>query len=115
MRTPGVHSFDPPGNDADWADVGRHYIAYTGRFFLEETGDSLGPMLVHEMRDSNLPRLLGDRQRRLCEIKDENDGRYLYLSVKEPIKFNGEDRVPLVKWKRLAVNREIREPSDKRS
>lgn len=38
LQTPGVASFDPPGTDADWADVGRKYIAYTGRFFLDEKG-----------------------------------------------------------------------------
>ena len=113
LQTPGVSKFDPPGTDSDWAEVGRHYVAYTGRFFLDEKGDSKGPILVHEMRNSNVQTLLGDRQRRLCEIKDESDGKYLYLSVSEPRKMDGEERIPLVRWRRLEVNRETREPGGK--
>jgi hypothetical protein len=101
--------------DADWSEVGRNYIAYTGHFWLDEKGDSHGPLLVHEMRNSNMPRLVGDRQRRLIEIKDESDGRYLILSTAEPIKFGTEDRVPLVKWRRLEDNQATREPGAKLS
>ena len=110
LQTPGVAKFEPPGTDKNWAEVGRCYIAYTGRFFLDEKGDSHGPLLVHEMRNSNLPRLTGDRQRRLCDIKDESDGRYLYLSTADPIKFGEEYRTPLVRWKRLEMNMKTREP-----
>ncbi|KAK3691246.1 hypothetical protein LTR37_018778 [Vermiconidia calcicola] len=87
------------------------YIAYTGHFYLDEEGDSHGPLLVHEMRNSNMSQLVGDRQRRLCEIKEESDGyQHLYLSVKEPIKMGGEDRIPLVHWRRLEDNQAAREP-----
>ena len=85
LQTPGAQGFEPPGTDSDWADLGRKYIAYTGRFWLDEEGDAEGPLLVHEMRNANWPRLSGDRQRRLCEIKDESEGRFLYLSVSQPI------------------------------
>jgi len=113
LQTPGVPDFTLPGQDGDWAKVGRNYVAYTGRFFLDEKGDDKGPLLVHEMRNSNLPRLVGDRQRRLCEIKDESEGRFLYLRVGEPIKFGGEDRLAVVRWRRLEDNQETREPSGK--
>ena len=113
LQTPGVAAFDPPGTDKDWAEVGKRYVAYTGRFFLDEKGDSKGPILVHEMRNSNLPRLVGDRQRRLCEIKDESDGKHLYLSVDKPMKMGGEDRIPYVRWKRMELNEETREPESR--
>lgn len=113
LQTPGVPKFEPPGTDTDWAEVGRRYVAYTGRFFLDEPGDAEGPILVHEMRNSNLPRLMGDRQRRLCEIRDEGDGRYLYLSVNTPIRMGGEQRIPYVRWKRLEGNLETSEPGSR--
>ena len=91
-------------------DKSTYISRYTGRFFLDEKGDSHGPVLIHEMRNSNLPRLVGDRQRRLCEIKDEHDGRYLYLTVSQPMKFGEEDRVPLVRWRRLGMNQETGDP-----
>lgn len=65
---------------------------------------------MHEMRNSNLPALVGDRQRRVCEIREERDGRYLYLSTDKPIHMGGEERIPQVRWKRLEVNRETKAP-----
>lgn len=111
LQTPGVPDFPLPGSESQWARVGKNYIAYTGRYFLDEAGDDQGIMLVHEMRNSNMPRLVGDRQRRLCEIKDEEGGRYLYLSVGETVKQGGEDRFVLVRWRRLEDNQETREPA----
>ncbi|PVH69708.1 hypothetical protein DL98DRAFT_661541 [Cadophora sp. DSE1049] len=111
LRRPGQPHFATgdgitSGTDSEWAEVGRNYVAYTGCFFLDETGGSEGePMLLHEMRYSNIPRLVGDVQRRLVEIKDESDGRYLYLGVKE-IFLGGEKRVVRVKWKRMEQNSE---------
>ena len=99
---------DPSKVSSD--SIGAAYVAYTGHFWLDEKGNSKGPLLVHEMRNSNTPRLVGDRQRRLCEIKDEEGGRFLYLSVADPIDMGGEQRVPLVRWRRLEENLAAREP-----
>ena len=111
LQTPGVPKFEPPGEDTDWAKVGRNYVAYTGRFFLDEEGDDKGPLLVHEMRNSSLPRLFGDRQRRLCKIKDEEGGRFLYLKPPGLLKFGDEERLAVVRWRRLEDNQEKREPA----
>lgn len=63
------------------------------------------------MRNSNMPRLVGDRQRRTIKIQDESDGRYLILSTTDPIKFGQDQRTPLVRWRRLEENLERREPA----
>ena len=97
--------------DADYAEMGKNYIAYTGHFWLDEDGDNHGPLLVHEMRNSNMPRLVGDRQRRLIQIKDEEGGKFLILSTADPIKFGDVERIPLVRWRRLEENKATREPS----
>lgn len=105
LLTPGQKSFNTSsGSDAEWAQVGKNYVAYTGRFFLDEAGDSQGPVLKHEMRSSNLPYLVGDIQRRLCKIVDESDGKYLVLSLGETMKVFGEDRMIRVRWRRLPDN-----------
>ncbi len=81
-----------------------------------------------------MPRLVGDRQRRLIKIQDESDGRYLILSTADPIKMGNDDRIrelvnsvfaccllivtlviALVRWKRLEDNQATREPSSKLS
>lgn len=112
QTSPSAFAFDPPGTDAEWAEVGRRYIAYTGRFWLDEKGDERGPVLVHEMRNSNLPRLVGDRQRRLCEIREEDGGRgrFLHLSTEGTVVVDGVERVPHLVWKSMEVNREARPP-----
>ncbi|KAK3052695.1 hypothetical protein LTR09_006177 [Extremus antarcticus] len=104
LQTPGLKQ------DASLADIGSHYIAYTGHFWLDESGDHHGPLLVHEMRNSNLPRIIGDRQRRLIQIKDEEGGRFLILSTADPIDMAGTMRIPLVRWRRLEENLATREP-----
>ncbi|KAK5169016.1 uncharacterized protein LTR77_006325 [Saxophila tyrrhenica] len=105
LQTPGLTK------GASWEDVGKNYIAYTGHFWLDEEGDSHGPLLVHHMRNSNLPYIVGDRQRRLVQIKDEEGGRFLILSTADPIKMGDVGRIPLVRWRRLEENRATREPA----
>lgn len=82
------------------------YIAYTGAFYFDEVGDEKGPVLYHQMRDSNLPTLVGDVQRRLMKITDEDDGRYLTLAPDGPMVIgpDGLDRVLVVRWRRLDDN-----------
>lgn len=105
LLTPGQKPFRD-GTDADWAKLGKSYIAYTGAFYLDETGDEKGPILSHQMRTANLPQLLGDTQRRLMKITDEKDGRWLTLAPDGTMKVapDGLDRTLVVRWKRLPDN-----------
>ena len=115
VQDPGQKSFGENrgvGTESDWAEVGRRYLAYTGEFYLDEKGDKEGrPILMHHMKCSSLPYLLGDTQRRVVEIVDESDERYLILSLDQPIHQNSEN--PLlarVKWKRLPNNHGSSQP-----
>jgi hypothetical protein len=93
------------GTDSEWATVGRNYVAYTGPYYLDESGDEQGrPILLHHMRTSNLPYLVGDTQRRIVKIVHEPDGKYLVLGLDEPMKVDGEDRIIRVRWRRLPDN-----------
>ena len=108
LLTPGQKSFHEDrygGSDTDWAKVGRNYVGYTGHFFLDETGDSQGrPVLMHHMRTSSYPYLLGDTQRRMVKITEESDGRYLILGLEAPTDVKSEQRVTVVRWRRLPDN-----------
>jgi hypothetical protein len=115
LRRPGQPNFGPGSDgvsvatDAEWAGVGKNYVAYTGRFFLDESGDEV--FLNHEMRYSNLPNLNGDVQRRLVTITDEADGRFLNLGVKGEMDIGGEKRIVKVKWKRMEQNDQTKPPA----
>jgi hypothetical protein len=90
------------GSDEEWAQVGRNYIAYTGRFYLNENGEE--PVLVHSMQVSNLPSLLGDRQRRLVSITDEEGGRFLNLAPDSATLAKMGCKSMKARWRRLPDN-----------
>jgi len=117
LLQPGQKSFGEDragGTDADWAAVGRNYVAYTGHFFLDEKGDAEGrPILKHHMRTSSLPYLIGDTQRRMVKITEESDGRYLNLGTENPMEMKGEKRVIVVRWRRLPNNSSATTPPAK--
>jgi hypothetical protein len=109
LLTPGQKPFGENeiggGTEAEWATVGKHYVAYTGKFYLDENGDEKGrPILMHNMQNANLPNLLGDTQRRIMKIVDESDGKYLVLSLDNPAMFHGTPRIIRVRWRRLPNN-----------
>jgi hypothetical protein len=93
-------------SDEEWAQIGKTYIAFTGAFFLDETGDEKGTILRHQMRTSNLPQLQGDMQRRLCKITNDEDGMYLTIAPTGPMKIgpDGLERILFVRWKKMPSN-----------
>ncbi|KIW00567.1 uncharacterized protein PV09_07921 [Verruconis gallopava] len=115
LLTPGQPKFDTAkGSEAEWARAGKNYVAYTGPFYLDEEGDDAGPLLLHHMRTSSLPYLVGDTQRRLVAIRDEPDGTYLVLSLKGTMKVAGQDRLIRVRWRRLPDNQATAPPNASR-
>lgn len=109
LLTPGQKPFGENefggGTEAEWAITGKHYVAYTGNFYLDESGDEKDrPILMHNMRCANLPYLLGDTQRRVMKIVDEPDGKYLILSLDNPAMLHGVPRMIRVRWRRLPDN-----------
>ncbi|KAK5089074.1 hypothetical protein LTR05_003298 [Lithohypha guttulata] len=97
-------------NEEDRSQIKRDYLAYTGQFYLDEAGDSKGPVLIHHMKVANRANMLGDTQRRLCKIVDEHNGQYLVLSLNGTTKAFGEDRIVRVRWRRLPENRATQPP-----
>jgi hypothetical protein len=63
------------------------------------------------MECANLPFLLGDTQRRLVEVVDESDGRYLLLGLDQPrIQKTEHARLARARWKRLPANQALSPP-----
>jgi hypothetical protein len=108
LLSPGQKPFNEDrsgGPEAEWATFGRRSVGYTGQFFLDEKGDEQRrPILMHHMRVSSSPSLLGDTQRRMVRITEESDGRYLNLGLESPIEMKGEKRVVVVRWRRMPNN-----------
>jgi hypothetical protein len=80
----------------EYAEAASTYIAYSGRFFVDESRRALS----HEMAVSLLPNWFGQRQTRLVELK----GEYLQLSTELPIHLNGEPHTATLLWRRAPFN-----------
>ena len=80
----------------EYAAAGSSYIAYSGRFFVDEAKGTLS----HEMAVSFFPNWLGQRQVRLVEL----DGEHLQLSTDGPQRFNGVLKTATLTWRRAQAN-----------
>jgi hypothetical protein len=81
MSIPGQVKFDiGTAKEADWAESGRRYFAYSGPFFVSE--EDGGVKLRHNMRICNRPDMVGDVQ--LRDWRFEEEGQLLILSSEEP-------------------------------
>jgi hypothetical protein len=93
LQRPGRGPFvsdDPFSATAvEYAAAGSSCIAYSGRFFVDEVGQSVS----HEMAVSFFPNWLGQRQRRKVKIV----GEFLQLTVDRP---NGESKIFTLTWRR---------------
>jgi Lipocalin-like domain len=76
----------------EYAAAGSTYVAYSGRFFVDEDKRSLS----HEMAVSFFPNWLGQRQVRLGEV----DGETLRLSADGSQRINGALKTATMTWRR---------------
>jgi hypothetical protein len=94
----------PPFADGDllratpeeYAAAGSSYIAYSGRFFVDEGKRSLS----HEMAVSFFPNWFGQRQVRLVQVTGER----LQLSTDGPQRVNGALKMATLTWRRAQPN-----------
>jgi len=94
----------PPFADGDilratpeeYAAAGSSYVAYSGRFFVDEGKKSLS----HEMAVSFFPNWLGQRQVRLVEVNRD----CLRLSTDGPQRVNGGLKTATLAWRRAQPN-----------
>lgn len=81
LRRPGQPSFEDDefngGSPEEWEETDRNYLAYTGPFYIDESGSE--PLLQHHMTPCSFPNWQGNTQRRLVKITEE-DGGHLSLS-----------------------------------
>jgi hypothetical protein len=67
-RTPFATEHPLRGTPEEYAGAGSSYIAYSGRYFVEEDTKSLS----HEMEVSLFPNWFGQRQMRLVQLNGEH-------------------------------------------
>jgi len=85
LRIPGQKKFTPgKAGDAEWAEAGRRYFAYSGPYYItEEPSGKL--TLKHGFQVCNLPGSVGDVEPRAWRF--EEDGKLLVLGSDEPTEF----------------------------
>src|SRR5258708_28567809 len=80
----------------EYAAAGRSYIAYSGRFFVDEAKRSLS----HEMAVSFFPNWVRPPQVRLVKVDRER----LQLSTDGPQRFKGALNTATIHWRRAQPN-----------
>jgi hypothetical protein len=80
----------------EYAAAGSSYVAYSGRFFVDEGKKSL----YHENAMSFFPNWLGQRQVRLADL----NGDHLQLSTDKPQRINGVLKTVTASWRRAKLN-----------
>jgi hypothetical protein len=100
LQRPDRHAFADDdvlrATSEEYAAAGSSYVAYSGRFYVDEAKRSLS----HEMAVSFFPNWLGQRQVRLVEV----DGKRLQLSTDGPQRFNGVLKTATLTWRRAQPN-----------
>jgi Lipocalin-like domain len=100
LQRPDRHAFADGdvlrATSEEYAAAGSSYVAYSGRFYVDEAKRSLS----HEMAVSFFPNWLGQRQVRLVEV----DGKRLQLSTDGPQRFNGVLKTATLTWRRAQPN-----------
>ena len=85
------------GTPADWESVGRNIVAYAGRFWVDETAQTV----IHEMADVFIPSAKGAHARRKVVFSEE--GTKMVLSVEKTTIGGVESRIE-VNWVRVPGN-----------
>ena len=80
----------------EYAAAGSFYVAYSGRFFVDEAKKSLS----HEMAVSFFPNWVGQRHVRLVEL----NGERLQLSTDGTQRLNGVLKTVTLSWRRAQPN-----------
>ncbi|KAI4215914.1 MAG: hypothetical protein LQ351_001902 [Letrouitia transgressa] len=93
------------GTEEEIRAVGEHYLAYTGPFYLDESGEV--PILYHHMTNCTFPNWLGKSQRRTVVLSEEGAEKYITLGPESAVMIMGEMRVPQLKWRRLPNNQAL--------
>lgn len=84
------------GSDDEYIDEAKTYIAYSGRFFI----DQQTKQLKHEMLVSLFPNWIGQQQERLVSL----EGDLLKLGPASPILSKGKRVMSQLVWKRAKEN-----------
>jgi hypothetical protein len=80
----------------EYAAAGSSYVAYSGRFFVDENKNSLS----HEIAVSFFPNWFRQRQVRLVEVIGER----LQLRTEQPVRLHGALKTVILTWRRARPN-----------
>ncbi len=84
------------GTSEEYIAEAKSYIAYSGRFFVDEKKQTL----MHEMQVSFFPNWLGQKQQRIVALEDN----LLKLSPAQPILSQGKLVMSRLVWQRAKAN-----------
>ncbi|KAI5199981.1 hypothetical protein E4T39_05957 [Aureobasidium subglaciale] len=103
MLIPGQMSFKRgEGEEPQWAEAGKRSFSYAGPYYISDEGSGREEILRHTFQVCNLPGWVGDIQVRTWKF--EEDDNVLVLGSEEPTEIRGDQRIPVLKWRRVTDN-----------
>ncbi|KAF7189414.1 hypothetical protein HII31_09259 [Pseudocercospora fuligena] len=99
LQMPGQKNFSPD-SDQSWAEAGKRFFAYSGPYYITiENGEEV---LRHSFELCLTPDRMGELELRSCELRE--DDSVLILGGKETVTLKGDERVPVLQWRRVVNN-----------
>ncbi|KAL1306687.1 hypothetical protein AAFC00_005357 [Neodothiora populina] len=103
MMIPGQAPFKRgEGEEAQWAEAGKRSFCYAGPYYISDEGPGREEVLRHTFQVCNLPGWLKDVQIRTWKFEEDDD--LLVLGSEAPTEIKGDQRVPVLKWRRARQN-----------
>lgn len=101
MLIPGQRDFDG-SSESQWAEAGKRFFAYSGPYYIGRDDSRDDEILRHKFEICILPSRAGEVEVRSHRF--EEDDQVLILGGSETIDIKGDQRIPVLRWRRVVNN-----------
>ena len=95
------------GNSAlskpQWAELAKRSFSYSGPFYISNEGPGREEVLRHSFELCILPDRVGEVEVRSWKL--EEDGKVRVLGGEETVVMKGDERIPVLRWRRVEDNK----------
>lgn len=92
-----------PSSESQWAELAKRSFTYGGPFYISNEGPGREEVLRHSFELCILPDRVG--QVEIRSWKFDEDGKVLVLGGEETVVMKGDERIPILRWRRVEDNK----------
>lgn len=90
-------------SESQWAELAKRSFSYSGPFYISNEGPGREEVLRHSFELCILPDRVG--QVEIRSWKFDEDGKVLVLGGEETVVMKGDERIPVLRWRRVEDNK----------